>query len=90
MPLYHFNLMAGVPRLLDPMGTYLPDDEAARRHAEELARGQLVQGLKWSIEVISENGNVVDIVEPPGKNMVSGEPDHTVQNRTKSSKRIET
>jgi uncharacterized protein DUF6894 len=60
--------MAGVPRLLDPRGTYLPDDEAARRHAEQLARGQLVQGLKWSIEVISENGDVVDIVEPPGKN----------------------
>jgi len=68
MPLYHFNLMAGIPRLLDPRGTYLPDDDAARRHAEQLARGQLVHGLKWSIEVISENGNVVEIVEPSGGN----------------------
>jgi hypothetical protein len=68
MPVYHFNLMAGVPRLLDPRGTYLPDDDAARRHAEQLMRGQQVQGFKWSIEVISENGEVVDIVEPPGRN----------------------
>jgi Domain of unknown function (DUF6894) len=68
MPVYHFNLMAGVPRLLDPRGTYLPDDDAAWRHAEQLLRGQLVGGLKWSIEVISENGNVVDIVEPLGRN----------------------
>jgi hypothetical protein len=68
MPVYHFNLMAGVPRLLDPRGTYLPDDDAARRHGEQLVRRQLVQGLKWSVEVISENGGVVDIVEPPGRN----------------------
>jgi hypothetical protein len=65
MPIYHFNLMAGVPRLLDPRGTYLPDDHAARQHAKQLARGQLAQGLQWSIEVISEKGDVVDIVEPP-------------------------
>jgi hypothetical protein len=68
MPVYHFNLMAGVPRLLDPRGTYLPDDNAARRHAEQLARGQSAQGLEWSIEVISEKGDVVDVVEPPGRN----------------------
>jgi hypothetical protein len=65
MPVYHFNLMAGVPRLLDPRGTYLPDDDAARWHAKQLARVQLAQGLQWSIEVISEKGEVVDIVEPP-------------------------
>jgi hypothetical protein len=67
MPVYHFNLMAGVPRLLDPRGTYLPDDNAARRYAEGLARGQSAQGLQWSIEVISERGDV-DIVDPPGTN----------------------
>jgi hypothetical protein len=71
MPLYHFNLMAGVPRLLDPRGTYLPDDEAARHHAEQIARGQLVQA---SIEVISENGDVVDIVEPPEKDTMDAPP----------------
>jgi hypothetical protein len=64
MPLYHFNLMAGVTRVFDPRGTHLPDDDAARRHAEQLLCGQLVGGLKWSIEVISENGDVMDIVEP--------------------------
>jgi hypothetical protein len=64
MPLYHFNLMAGVTRVLDPRGTYLSDDDAARRYAEQLVRGQLVQGLKWSIEVITENGDFVDMVEP--------------------------
>jgi hypothetical protein len=68
MPVYHFNLVAGVPRLLDPRGTYLPDDDAARRHAEGLARGQSSRGLKWSIEVISENGDVVDIIKPPRGN----------------------
>jgi hypothetical protein len=68
MPVYHFNLMAGVPRLLDPRGTYLPDDNAARRYAQGLARSQSAQGLQWSIEVISEKGDVVDIVEPPGSN----------------------
>ena len=44
MPVYHFNLMAGVPRLLDPRGTHLPDDDAARRHADQLVRGQLAPG----------------------------------------------
>ena len=63
MPLYHFNLMAGVTRVLDPRGTYLPDDDAARRYAEQLVRGQ-VRGLTWSIEVITENGDFVDLVEP--------------------------
>jgi hypothetical protein len=63
MPLYHFNLMAGVTRVLDPRGTYLPDDDAARRHATQLARG-----LKWSIEVIAENGDFVDTFEPEGRN----------------------
>ena len=64
MPVYHFNLMAGVTRVLDPTGTYLPDDVAARRYAEQLVRGQLVQDLQWSIEVITENGDFVDTVEP--------------------------
>ena len=64
MRVYHFNFMAGVPRLLDPRGTYLPDDDAARRHAEQLMRGLQVQGLNWSIEVISEDGDLVDIVRP--------------------------
>ena len=54
MPVYHFNLMAGVTRVLDPRGTYLPDDVAARRYAEQLVRGQLVQDLQWSIEVITK------------------------------------
>jgi hypothetical protein len=67
MPLYHFNLLAGIPRLLDPRGMYLPDDDAARRHAAQQVRVQLLQDLKWSIEVISENGDVVDIVEPSGR-----------------------
>jgi hypothetical protein len=53
MPLYHFNLMAGVTRVLDPRGTYLPDDDAARRYAKQLVRAQLVQGPQWSIEVQS-------------------------------------
>jgi hypothetical protein len=64
MPLYHFNLMAGVPRLLDPRGMYLPDDDAARRHAAQQGLVQLFQGLKWSIEIIAENGEFVDMVEP--------------------------
>jgi hypothetical protein len=63
MPLYHFNLMAGVTRVLDPRGTSLPDDDAARRYAEQLVLGQ-VQGLTWSIEVITENGDFVGMVEP--------------------------
>jgi hypothetical protein len=68
MPVYHFNLMAGVTRVLDPRGTYLPDDDAARRYAKQLVRGQLVQDLKWSIEVVAENGDFVDMVEPPEGN----------------------
>jgi hypothetical protein len=64
MPMYHFNLMAGVTRVLDPSGTYLPDDDAARRYAEQLVRGQLIQELQCSIEVIAENGDFVDMVEP--------------------------
>jgi hypothetical protein len=67
MPMYHFNLMAGVTRVLDPRGTYLADDEAARRYAEQLVRGQLVRD-QWSIEVITENGDFVDMVEPLGGN----------------------
>ena len=67
MPVYHFNLMAGVTRVLDPRGTYLPDDEAALRYADQLVRGQLVRG-QWSIEVITENGDFVDTVEPPEGN----------------------
>lgn len=66
MRVYHFNFMAGVPRLLDPRGMYLPDNNAARRHAQQLVRAQLVQGPQWSIEVITENGDFVDIVEPTG------------------------
>jgi hypothetical protein len=68
MPMYHFNLMAGVPRLVDPRGKYLPNDDAARQHAKQLVRSQSAQGLQWSIEVISEKGDVVDIVEPPWRN----------------------
>ena len=68
MTLYHFNLIAGVTRVLDPRGTYLPDDDAARRYAEQLVRGQLVQDPQWSIEVITENGDFVDTVEPPEGN----------------------
>jgi hypothetical protein len=68
MPVYHFNLMAGVTRVLDPRGTYLPDDDAARRYADQLVRAQLVQGPQWSIEVITENGDFVDTVEPPERN----------------------
>jgi Domain of unknown function (DUF6894) len=64
MPVYHFNLMAGVTRVLDPRGTYLPDDDAARRYAKQLVRAQLVQGPQWSIEVITENGDFVDMVAP--------------------------
>ena len=34
-------------------GTYLLDDDAARRYAKRLVRAQLVQGPQWSIEVIT-------------------------------------
>jgi hypothetical protein len=44
----------------------LPDQ--SRRYAEQLVRGQLVQDLQWSIEVITENGDFVDTVEPPEGN----------------------
>ena len=64
MPLYHFNLIAGVTRVLDSRGTYLPDDEAARRYAKQLVRAQLVEGPQWSIEVITEKGDFVDMVAP--------------------------
>jgi hypothetical protein len=66
MPQYHFNLKAGVTRVLDPRGTYLPNDDAARRYAEQLVRGQLVRG-QWSIEVITENGDFVDMVRATWK-----------------------
>jgi Domain of unknown function (DUF6894) len=59
MPVYHFNLIVGVTRVLDPRGIYLPDDDAARWHAIQLARN-----LNGSVEVIAENGDCVDTFEP--------------------------
>ena len=64
MPLYHFNLMAGINKGTLSRGTYLPDDDAARRYAKQLVRAQLVEGPQWSIEVITENGDFVDMVAP--------------------------
>jgi hypothetical protein len=54
---YHFNISDGDMLLPDPKGIDLPDNEAALRHAELLARG--FKWIRWSISVLDENGNMI-------------------------------
>jgi Domain of unknown function (DUF6894) len=56
---FHFNITDG-RKLFDPRGLELPDAEAARQCAQQLARGfhMVVQpeGLETYVEVIDEIG----------------------------------
>jgi hypothetical protein len=61
MPAYHFNLVDGAVRLLDPKGVDLPDDAAAMHYAAQLARG--FKWIQWSVHVTAENGDVVGCVD---------------------------
>ena len=57
---YHFNLQDGDTLLRDHKGVYLPNNEAALRRAEQLARG--FKWICWSIHVTDEEGNAIGSV----------------------------
>ena len=62
MPVYHFHITDG-HKVCDPRGIELPNEEAARRYAAELAHSfaPLVRsaGIDTFVEVVNEIGNTV-------------------------------
>jgi hypothetical protein len=60
---YHFHIVDGV-KVFDSLGTTLPDDEAARAHAQKVAdcfaRYKVFQGAT-SVRVTNDLGEVVFI-----------------------------
>jgi hypothetical protein len=62
MPVFHFNITDGL-RLFNPRGLDLPNVEAARLYAQQLARGfyTAVQppGLEVYVEVIDQMGEPI-------------------------------
>ncbi len=57
---YHFNFQDGDTLLRDHKGVYLPNNAAALRRAEQLARG--FKWIRWSIHVTDEEGNTIGSV----------------------------
>lgn len=57
---YHFNLQDRDTLQRDHKGVFLPDHEAAVRHAEQLARS--FKWIRWSILVTDEEGNTIGSV----------------------------
>jgi hypothetical protein len=73
MPLYHFRMAKG-PKIIDHKGIELADAQAAKRHAETLARGLTATStafgglrhlLDWRIEVTDERGTTLAQCEVP-------------------------
>lgn len=62
MPTYRFNITDG-RKIFDPHGIELPDDEAARRYAKQLAHGFIAlvrnTGVDTFVEVVTEDGITV-------------------------------
>jgi hypothetical protein len=61
---YYFNLTDGRRQYPDPLGTHLPDMQAARRHAFEDARSLLESWMArslipWRIDVRDDAGGLV-------------------------------
>jgi len=65
MPRYHFHLVDGY-QLSDVKGVDLPNDEAARRHAEELSRSAFGDQYR-AIRVIGENGKEISRIPLTGR-----------------------
>jgi hypothetical protein len=62
MTLYYFNVNDGRRVLVDPDGTELPDDEAAREHATQVAR-ELMRNARphvrnWRVQVRNSDWEV--------------------------------
>jgi hypothetical protein len=67
MPLYFFNLKNEAGRTVDPDGTILADDEAAREHARlvacELMRNHKPSTRSWRLEVCDhQRGRCFDVL----------------------------
>jgi Domain of unknown function (DUF6894) len=62
MPVYHFHITDG-HKVFDPRGMELPNEDAARRYAAELAHSfaPLVRGagIDTFVEVVNESGTPV-------------------------------
>ena len=54
---YHFMLRDGETLLRDHKGIDLPNDQAALRYAQQLARG--FKWIRWSIFVTDPEGNMI-------------------------------
>jgi hypothetical protein len=89
MPLYHFRMAKG-PKIIDHNGIELPDAQAAKRHAETLARGLTATSaafgglrhlLNWCIEVTDEGGTTLAQCEVPHVRRRAAAPDQTDLNR---------
>ena len=65
MPRYHFHIVDGL-EVFDSIGATLPSDEAARIHAEKVAKGftrpQLERLRAKAIRVTSETGATLFLV----------------------------
>jgi hypothetical protein len=63
MPLYYFNLRDGSAGVIDPEGTILPDDAAARayalRVAHELMAHAEAKRRHWQLDVSDDSGEVL-------------------------------
>ncbi len=95
MPLYHFRMAKG-PKIIDHTGIELPDAQAARRHAETLARGLTATSatfgglrhlLNWRIEVTDERGKTLAHCEVPHTRARAAAPDPADLNRKQHSQR---
>jgi hypothetical protein len=62
MPRYHFHIVDGV-KVFDSLGASLPSDDAARVHAEEMAKRSMHLELERlgakAVRVTSETGAVL-------------------------------
>ena len=57
---YHCHIVEGA-RVFDSLGTALPDDEAARAHAEKVADGFAKVFRATAVRVTNDRGEVVFI-----------------------------
>ena len=73
MPTFYFHLANG-RKLLDPRGIDLPDQDAAKRHAERLAGGLTAVSREfggishlrdWHVQVTDERGKMLAQCEVP-------------------------
>jgi hypothetical protein len=64
MPRFHFPIVDGTT-LHDPVGTELKDDEAARKHAESIARHVSNIGHKKQRNVLAEREDGSEVHKAP-------------------------